>query len=268
MVCYRHPDREAAVRCQRCERFICPECQVEASVGFQCPDCAGGTQRQLTKQRLQLRRGSTPVTTTLIAINLLVWLPEFFAKGMPWWISYMSQIVLMPANVNHAPWTLITSGFAHDWSSPLHLAVNMYSLYIFGQAVEPLLGRARYLALYGIALFAGAAGVLWLGAPTGQTVGASGAIFGLMGAYAIFLRTLGQPSGQMMGLIAFNLLFGFISTGISWEGHLGGLVCGVTVAWLYSQTRKPEQQGLQKIGLISIALLLIVLCVMRLSQLG
>jgi membrane associated rhomboid family serine protease len=213
-------------------------------------------------------RGGSSVTNTLIAVNVLLWLPEFFGKGAAWWLSYMSQMVLMPVNVQHAPWTIITSGFAHDWTSPLHLAVNMYSLYIFGQAVEPLLGRWRYIALYSVALLAGAIGVLWLGDPTGQTVGASGAIFGLMGAYAVFLRTLGQPSGQMMGLIAFNLVFGFLASGISWEGHLGGLAGGVLVAWLYSQTRKADQQGLQKLGLFAITLLLIVLTVIRVSQLG
>ena len=89
-----------------------------------------------------------------------------------------------------------------------------------------------------------------------------------MGAYAVFLRTLGQPSGQMMGLIAFNLVFGFLASGISWEGHLGGLAGGVLVAWLYSQTRKADQQGLQKLGLFAITMLLIVLSVIRVSQLG
>jgi len=266
MVCYRHPDREAAVRCQRCERFICPQCQVEASVGFLCPECAGGTQRQVTQQRVRASRGSTSITTLLIAINVLVWVPEYFAKSASWWVGYMSQIVLMPANVPNAPWTLVTSGFAHDWNSPLHLAVNMYSLFIFGQAVEPLLGRARYLSLYMISLLAGGVGVMWLGAATGQTVGASGAIFGLMGAYAVFLRTLGQPSGQMLGLIAFNLVFGFFTSGISWEGHIGGLVGGGIVAWIYAQTRKPQQQSLQVIALVGVTVLLVVAAIVRAGQ--
>ena len=258
MTCYRHPDREAYVRCQRCERFICPDCQVAASVGFLCPECAGGTEAQLTKQKRR-SANTTSLTMTLIAINVFVYLIEI----SPFGTAFLQQIVLMPAYVGQAPWTLITSGFAHDWNSPLHLAVNMYSLYIFGQAVEPLLGKARYLTLYMLALLSGAIGVLWLGAPTGITVGASGAIFGLMGAYLIFLRSLGQPSGQMFTLIAINLAFGFFASGISWEGHVGGLIGGIAVAAIYSQTRRPQDQTMQKIALTAFAGLLIVLAVVR-----
>lgn len=268
MVCYRHTDREAYVSCQRCGRYICPQCQVESSVGFLCPDCAGGTQRKLTNQRLRVAHGGNVVTMALIAINVLLWLPEMFGQSQSWWVDYMTNMVLMPANVPLAPWTLVTSGFAHDWSSPLHLAVNMYSLYIFGQAVEPLLGRSRFIALYMISLLAGGVSVIWLGNATSSTVGASGAIFGLMAAYAVFLRKLGQPSGQMLGLIAFNLLFGFMSTGISWQGHVGGMVGGAAVAWIYSQTRRADQQAIQKLALVAVVGLLVVLSIVRIGQLS
>lgn len=174
----------------------------------------------------------------------------------------------MPKLVAVEPWTLITSGFTHDWTSPLHLLVNMYSLYIFGQAVEPLLGKSRFIALYMISLFAGAVGVLWLAVPNGITVGASGAIFGLMGAYLIFLKALGQPSGQMLGLIAINLAFGFFASGISWEGHVGGLIGGIVVASIYARTRKPSEQGLQIFGLVAIVAILVVAAVVRITQLG
>ena len=267
MVCYRHPDREAYVSCQRCGRFICPQCQVESSVGFLCPDCAGGTQRQVTKRRLATT-GGLSVTNILIAINVLLWIPEIAGQSQSWWVDYMSNMVLMPANVPFAPWTLITSGFAHDWSSPLHLLVNMYSLYIFGQEVERLLGRWRYIALYLIAVFAGGVSVLLLGNPTSTTVGASGAIFGLMAAYAVFLRTLGQPSGQMLGLIAFNLIFGFFNSGISWQGHVGGLIGGALVAWIYSKTRSAEHQAFQKFALVATVILLGLLAATGIAQLN
>ena len=263
MFCYRHPDREAYVRCQRCERFVCPDCQVASSVGVLCPECAGGTQSKITRMRNR-SFASTSVTMTLIVINVLAYLVEI----SPFGTAFLQQVVLMPAFVPHAPWTLITSGFVHDWSSPLHLAVNMYSLYIFGQGVEPLLGKARYLALYMIALFAGAVGVLWLGDPTGITVGASGAIFGLMGGYFIFLRSLGQPSGQMFFLIAINLAFGFFASGISWEGHIGGLLGGIAVAGIYAQTRRPQDQKVQMAALIGLSVLLIVLAVVRVMALS
>lgn len=208
------------------------------------------------------------MTTALIAINVVVWLAEMLGKSSTWWVDFMSNMVLMPANVPFAPWTLITSGFAHDWTSPLHLALNMYSLYIFGQAVEPLLGRWRYLSLYMVSLLAGGVSVLWLGGLTSQTVGASGAIFGLMAAYAVFLRSLGQPSGQMLGLIAFNLIFGFMNSGISWQGHVGGLLGGALVAWIYGQTRKVEQQSVQKLALAATVAVLIVLSFVRITQLS
>lgn len=269
MTCYRHPDREAYIRCQRCERFVCPECQVEASVGFLCPECAGGNQRQVT-QRRNRSFAANSVTNTLIAINVVVFIFEWIGSqtGASWWLTFGQNVVLMPAYVAQTPWTLITSGFAHDWTSPLHLAVNMYSLYIFGQAVEPLLGKGRYIALYMIALFSGAVGVLWLGDPTAITVGASGAIFGLMGAYLIFLRTLGQPSGQMLTLIAINLGIGFLASGISWEGHVGGLLGGIAVAAIYSQTRRSQDQQKQQAALIGLSVLLVVLAVVRASALG
>ncbi|MFM6963565.1 MAG: rhomboid family intramembrane serine protease [Micrococcales bacterium] len=222
----------------------------------------------MTSQRLRAGRGATSVTTALIAINVVVWLAEMLGKSSTWWVDFMSNMVLMPANVPFAPWTLITSGFAHDWTSPLHLALNMYSLYIFGQAVEPLLGRWRYLSLYMVSLLAGGVSVLWLGGLTSQTVGASGAIFGLMAAYAVFLRSLGQPSGQMLGLIAFNLIFGFMNSGISWQGHVGGLLGGALVAWIYGQTRKVEQQSVQKLALAATVAVLIVLSFVRITQLS
>jgi membrane associated rhomboid family serine protease len=207
---------------------------------------------------------------TLIVINVLMFGVEWLGSQTQasWWPDFAQNIVLMPVSVIAEPWTLFTSGFAHDWSSPLHLAVNMYSLYIFGQGVEPLLGKGRYLALYMLSLFAGALGVLWLGDPTGITVGASGAIFGLMGAYLIFLRSLGQPSGQMFFLIAINLAFGFFSSGISWEGHVGGLIGGITVAAIYSQTRRPQDQNMQKVALAALSILMIGLAVVRVMALS
>ena len=266
MVCYRHPDRETYVSCQRCDRNICGDCQVDSSVGFLCPDCAGGTPRKLTKQRLRSMRGGSPVTTALIAINVLVWILE--VTPILGGINFLQYIVLVPRLAVIQPWTLITGGFAHDWSGPMHLLVNMYSLYIFGSAVEPLLGRARYLILYMTALFAGAVGVLWLGDPLGITVGASGAIFGLMGAYFIFLKALGQPSGQMFGLIAINMAFGFFASGISWQGHLGGLIGGLAVAYIYSKTRRAEQQANQGIAIAALIGVLVIAAFMRIAQLG
>ena len=268
MTCYRHPDREAYVRCQRCERFICPECQVEASVGFLCPDDAGGTVTQLNRRRTRAARvrqsGSRPVVSlSLIALNVAFWLLQV----MPG--SYVTDLMAyVPQITGVQPWRMIPAGFVHDPSNFLHLLLNMYSLYIFGQVLEPMLGRSRFLALYMISLFGGSVGVLLLANPDSWVVGASGAIFGLMAAYFVILRQLGQNSGQMLGLIAINLVFGFFSSGVSWQGHVGGLVTGGIVALVLANTRMLSQQSAQRLGLVGVVLGLVLLTVFRMQVLG
>ena len=268
MTCYRHPDREAYVRCQRCERFICPECQIEASVGFLCPDDAGGTVTQINRRRTRAARvrqsGPRPaITLTLIGINVALWLLQI----MPG--SFVTQLfAYVPQLTAVQPWRMITAGFVHDPSNVLHVLLNMYSLYIFGQVLEPMLGRGRFAALYLLSLFGGSVGVLWLASPDSWVVGASGAIFGMMAAYFVVLRKLGQNSSQMLGLIAINLVFGFVSSGVSWQGHVGGLVTGSVVALVLANTRQLSQQAAQRLGLVSVAVILVLLTVFRANLLG
>jgi membrane associated rhomboid family serine protease len=268
MTCYRHPDREAYVRCQRCERFICPECQIEASVGFLCPDDAGGTVTQINRRRTRAARvrqsGPRPaITLTLIGINVALWLLQI----MPG--SFVTQLfAYVPQLTAVQPWRMITAGFVHDPSNVLHVLLNMYSLYIFGQVLEPMLGRGRFAALYLLSLFGGSVGVLWLASPDSWVVGASGAIFGMMAAYFVVLRKLGQNSSQMLGLIAINLVFGFVSSGVSWQGHVGGLVTGGVVALILANTRQLSQQAAQRLGLVSVTILLVLLAVFRANLLG
>lgn len=245
MTCYRHPTREAYVRCQRCEQLICPECQVESSVGFLCPSDAGGTAKQLSRQRARTRMLDRPqVTTALIIINAVLWLLQLSPIGS----TLEIYLAYTPIATTIAPWQMLTAAFLHG--SWLHILFNMYTLYIFGQAIEPMLGRARYLALYLIAGFGGSVAVLLFSNPTSSVVGASGAIYGLMGAYFVLLRSIGERGGQMTGLIAFNLIFSFLNPGISWQAHIGGLAVGAAVAAIYSNTRKPEQQSSQLIYVI------------------
>jgi len=268
MTCYRHPDREAYVRCQRCERFICPECQIEASVGFLCPDDAGGTVTQINRRRTRAARvrqsGPRPaITLTLIGVNVALWLLQI----MPG--SFVTQLfAYVPQLTAVQPWRMITAGFVHDPSNVLHVLLNMYSLYIFGQVLEPMLGRGRFAALYLLSLFGGSVGVLWLASPDSWVVGASGAIFGMMAAYFVVLRKLGQNSSQMLGLIAINLVFGFVSSGVSWQGHVGGLVTGGVVALVLANTRQLSQQASQRLGLVSVAVILVLLTVFRANLRG
>lgn len=245
MTCYRHPDREAYVRCQRCEQLICPECQVESSVGFLCPDDAGGTAKQLNRQRSRARLLDRPrVTTTLIALNVLFWLLQLSPIGS----TVEIYLAYTPIATTIAPWQMLTAAFLHG--SWLHIIFNMYTLFIFGQALEPMLGRARYLALYLVAGFGGSVAVLWFSDPTSTVLGASGAIYGLMGAYFVFLRSIGEGSGQLTGLIAINLIFSFLNPGISWQAHIGGLAVGAAIAAIYANTRRPEQKTSQLVYVI------------------
>lgn len=261
MTCYRHPDREAYVSCQRCERLICPACQVESAVGFLCPDDAGGTPKQLGRQRSRLRMGERPqLTVEIMIITAAVWLLQLSPIGQTLEIYF----AYTPLATTIAPWQMLTAAFLHG--SWLHLLFNMYTLYIFGQVLEPMLGRARFLALYLIAAFGGSVAVLLFSDPASTVVGASGAIYGLMGAYFVLLRAIGERSGQLTGLIAINLIFSFISPGISWQAHIGGLLVGAAVAAIYSATRKPEQKTLQGLGLLLLIASLIVLTMNQVSN--
>jgi membrane associated rhomboid family serine protease len=233
-----------------------------------CPDDAGGTVTQINRRRTRAARvrqsGPRPaITITLIGINVALWLlqimPGSFVTNL---FAYVPQLTAIQ------PWRMITAGFLHDPSNVLHVLLNMYSLYIFGQALEPMLGRGRFLALYLLSLFGGSVGVLWLASPDSWVVGASGAIFGLMAAYFVVLRTLGQNSSQMLTLIAINLVFGFFSSGVSWQGHVGGLVTGGVVALILANTRQLSQQAAQRLGLVSVAVLLVLLTVFRANLLG
>lgn len=247
MNCYRHPDREAFVRCQRCERFICPDCQFEAAVGFLCPEDAGQNQladrivefaprkvrNRVRVARAQANAGAPVFSYLIMAICAVVWLGQVMLPNDLVTINF----AYLPLATEQEPWRMLTAGFLHDPSSPIHLLLNMYSLFIFGRELEPILGRVQFAALYLLSIFGGSVAVLWLSEPNRWVVGASGAIFGLMAAYFVVLRSVGANTSQMVGLIAINLVFGFLVSGVSWQGHIGGLVTGGVIALLYSRTR-------------------------------
>lgn len=232
-------------------------------MGFLCPDDAGGTPKQVSRQRARALRVNNPrVTLTLLIVTSAIYLLQLSPVGRTIEI-YFSYT---PVATTIAPWQMLTAAFLHG--SWLHLIFNMYTLYIFGQVLEPMLGRARYLALYLIAAFGGSVAVLIFSDPTSSVLGASGAIYGLMGAYFVLLRAIGERSGQLMGLIAINLIFSFLNPGISWQAHIGGLVVGGIVASIYAGTRKAEQKGIQLAGLVGLVAVLIGLTVYQVSAYG
>ena len=236
MYCYRHPDRETGVSCSECGRGICPDCMVFAPVGIRCPEHAGvaqGTARVTTGvRRAAYEGGGALVTKTLIGINVLVFFINL-AQG-----STLSRVsgslfekgalyIGSPFTSGLADgewWRLITSAFLHG--SLIHLGMNMLVLWIVGAPVEQAIGRGRFLALYIVSGLAGSAGAL-LFSPDAITVGASGAIYGILGA-ALVLESQGSHvlGGQAFGLIVFNLVLTFAIPNISIGGHLGGLAGG------------------------------------------
>jgi membrane associated rhomboid family serine protease len=264
--CYRHPDRQSFVLCQRCGRTICGECQTPAPVGVICPECmaqqrAGAPRTRpaaLTRVRAAANRGAPVVTYSLIGITLAIFVLQLIPGLAVTDRLLYAGVYSSPANFE--PWRMITSVFVHSTGLLFHVLLNMYTLWIFGQLLEGLLGRGRFLTLYLISGFAGSVGVLWLGDPMTGVVGASGAIFGLMGAFLVIQRRLGGNATQLFVLVGINLVIGFVpGFNIAWQAHLGGLIGGALVGLIFVETRKREQKGLQVGLLVALVLLLIVL---------
>jgi membrane associated rhomboid family serine protease len=231
--CYRHPSRETGVSCSNCGKPICPDCMTATPVGMRCPDCAGRKQRVQTLRSMHVE---PTVTYVLIAICVLMFLGSGASLGSGGNTRVFFDFSLTGPDVADGDyWRLITAGFLH--SGLLHIGFNMYILYWLGTMLEPSLGHARFLALYLASLLAGSFGAL-LVSPDARTVGASGAVFGLMGAAFVMQRARGiDPMQSGIGpVILFNLVLSFVIPNISIGGHIGGLVggaaAGFAMEWL------------------------------------
>jgi membrane associated rhomboid family serine protease len=236
-VCYRHPNRETGVSCSNCGKPICPDCMTATPVGMRCPDCS----RQRTQVRTMRNVYADPTATyVLIGINVLLYLGTWMSGGDTSSV-YIDLGTLGSATFQGDPigvangeyWRLVTGAFLHDPSNPLHLLFNMYILYWLGTMLEPVLGHVRFTALYFASLLAGSFGAL-IAEPNRLTVGASGAVFGLMAAAFVFQRSRGiDPWRSGLGpVILFNLALPFLFPGlnISIGAHIGGLIGGAIAA--------------------------------------
>jgi membrane associated rhomboid family serine protease len=233
--CYRHPSRETGVSCSNCGRPICPDCMTTTPVGMRCPECAGERTKVKTIRNVS---GRPELTLALIAINVVAFLAEgnVSITGQPTDKVYEKGALFgslegfAGQGVAHGQWwRIVTSGFLHE--NLLHIGFNMYVLYLLGQMLEPALGRMRFGVIYAVSLLAGSLGAL-LVSPHSLTVGASGAVFGVMGAAAVEMRARQIPIMQsgVGGLILINLVISFALPGISWGGHVGGLIGGALAA--------------------------------------
>lgn len=238
--CYRHPDRPSFVLCQRCGRTICPECQTQAPVGVICPECMraarGTVPRRSAVSRLRGRLGAdAPVVTyAIMAVTVLLWIVE----QIPVIGSAVSNALLFNAlyltPVAFEPWRLVTVTLVHG--SIFHIAFNMLSLWIFGRVLEGAYGRWRFLVLW-IATAIGGSLLVTLLNPGAVVIGASGAIFGLFGAYFFVMRELRMNTTSLLVLVGINIVLGFVVPNVAWQAHLGGLVVGLAAGWLLGRDR-------------------------------
>jgi membrane associated rhomboid family serine protease len=268
--CYRHPSRETGVSCSNCGRPICPDCMTTTAVGMRCPECA----RQRTKvKRLRDVAAIPRVSYALMAMNVVAFLFEqgqfsiggggLHGKVVEEGVLYRSAIA-----VGHQYWRLVTAGFLHE--NLLHIGFNMYLLYLLGTMLEPAIGSARFLAIYLTALLAGSFGALL--ATAAPSLGASGAIFGLMGAAVIELRARGFSVMQsgIGGLIIINLIFTFTFSNISVGAHVGGLIGGALAALAIrtADERRSAPLGFVACAVIAVAAVAASLAVSHASGTG
>ncbi|OIK26004.1 rhomboid family intramembrane serine protease [Streptomyces malaysiense] len=290
-VCYRHPDRETGVRCTRCERPICPECMVSASVGFQCPECVRGSGpahphtpgggragRAMAAARPRTLAGGTMtadprlLTKVLIGINIAVFLVQL-AVGERFTQRFellgQAYTPLLPGVQGIAQgqyYRLLTAMFLHGGFT--HLLFNMLSLWWIGGPLEAALGRARYLTLYAVSGLAGSALTYLLAAPNAPSLGASGAIFGLFGATGVLMRRLNYDMRPLFALLVINLIITFTPHfNIAWQAHVGGLVAGVVTG--YAMVHAPRRnRALVQYGTCAVVLVVVaVLTLVRTTQL-
>lgn len=294
--CYRHDGRESHVRCTRCDRYICPDCMRSASVGFQCPECVRAGNKDVRQARTVFGSpaasgGARPVVTiALILLNFAVYAAELMQHSVVDKLGMLSDAMRGPNNalyepmapppgyhpigVAHGEWyRMITSAFVHILPNqpplgPMHILFNMLSLWMFGVVVEQQIGKVRYIAAYLLSALGGSVFCYYLTAPYTQSIGASGAIFGLIGLYFVLSRKLHfDPLGGRRQLIVAVLWLVLASRFTSWQGHLGGLVTGAVIGLVYVYAPRARQVAVQTAGLVAILAVLIGATAVRTSAL-
>ena len=252
--CYRHPSRETGVSCSSCGRPICPDCMTPTPVGMRCPECA--KQRTKVRTARAITASEPRVTYAIVAINVIVFFAQVLAADGGGARArsgdvYANGALFGPLVDEGEWWRLLTSGFLH--ADPIHLLFNMVGVYFLGQLLEPALGSVRFAALYFASLLAGSFGALLL-SNDAVTIGASGAVFGLLGAAFIIMRQRGMdPMQTFIGpILILNIIITFAFPGISIGGHLGGLAGGMLCAVLIGYGERRRSQMLALAGIVAV----------------
>lgn len=259
--CYRHRDRETWLRCSRCERPICPDCMNEATVGFQCPDCVRGANRSVREGRTvfggRVRPSTSLVAYTLIGVNVAAYFAQLATPGY----GVVVRFAMEPSSVAAGEWwRLVTSAFLHAPGSIFHILFNMWALFVLGPPLEALLGRLRFATLYVLSALGGSALIYLTGLPEADSLGASGAIFGLFGATFIVARRLNLDTRWILGLLAVNLIITFTIAGISWQAHVGGLVTGLILGSAYAYAPRSSRTLIHLAASVGVGLLIVIVC--------
>ena len=267
--CYRHTDRTTGASCTRCGRPICPDCMIEAPVGHHCPTCVQEARTDM--RRVQRVRPSAPgairagaVVIALIAVNVLVFMLDL---GDPDIGRRFADNALLVANRDEY-YRMITAAFLH--AGLLHLGFNMFGLYLFGSQLEQTIGPARFLVLYLLSALGGAACSHFFGPPFQYSVGASGAVFGLLAAYAVTAKLRGHDVSQVGGLILLNLFIGAVIPQIDNAAHVGGLVTGAALGGAFelaSRQSRSNALALQAAAVVAVAAVIVAATMVRVDQL-
>lgn len=278
-VCPRHPDRESYVRCQRCGRPACPECQRPAAVGIQCVDCVREAARSTPTAATVFggRAGADPgwASKGIIALCVVVFVGQLARPALTQDLSFA------PVVGWSEPWRFLSAAFLHSPGNLLHIAFNMLCLWQIGPYLEGLLGRARFVALYLVSAFGGSVGYLLLAAaPTNTStpvffsdnpswvtgvVGASGAVFGLFAALLVLNRHLGRSTAGIGFTIVANAVLGFVVPGIAWQAHLGGFLTGAACAGLLTLLKTPSRRRLLWPAFVGVVVVLAALAALKYS---
>ena len=268
-VCYRHSDRPTRLACSECGRPICVECSHDASVGQKCPECSKppGRYKVINARNTTGRQAGltgAPVTTAILIIAVAIHIIQFVSPDAREWLYPNLQHDNAALAVGEL-WRMVTHAFLHSQSSIFHILFNMYILYALGPELERRVGSAPFALFYAAAAAAGSAAAFYLGPPAMIAVGASGAIFGLFGAwFYVGWRTRHTPAGrarfnQLGVLIAINLVLGFAVPGIAWQAHLGGLVAGLLIAWAWAHLAVGKSQPEVRRSLIAGVVLIVAI---------
>jgi membrane associated rhomboid family serine protease len=276
--CYRHPGRETYLSCVRCGRPACPECLRSAPVGQQCVECIREGNRGVRRPTAVFGgrvATSSIVTWVLLGLNVAFYLAEWVYPKI---VDYLDMVggaydPVLQQRVGVAfgqDYRLLTSAFLHEPGlagfGPAHIVFNMWALMLVGPALERLLGPLRFIALYLLSALGGAVLFYLLAPRNASALGASGAIFGLFGAWFVVARRLRADTRSIVFLIGINLVLSFVLARVAWQDHVGGLVAGglLTAAFAYAPRR--QRALIQAGAALAVLAVLIVAVVLRSHQ--